>query len=90
MSIPINGEGSKLWGVVNVYSDRGCDSTLQMWLANDEEHLKKQILEEWLQDYNEEDWWWGETMKDFGNAWGNKILPNEIDTSGLMRPWTKL
>ncbi len=90
MSIPINGEGSKLWGVVNVDPDRSCDSTLQMWLANDEEHLKKQILEEWLQDYNEEDWWWGETTKDFENAWENKILPNEIDTSGLMRPWTKL
>jgi hypothetical protein len=90
MSIPINGEGGKLWGVVNVDSDRSYDSTLQMWLADDEEHLKKQILEEWLQDYEEGEWMWKETTDDFESAWGNRILPNEIDVSGFIKPWTKL
>jgi hypothetical protein len=90
MSISINGEGGKLWGVVNVDSDRSYDSTLQMWLADDEEHLKKQILEEWLQDYEEGEWMWKETTDDFESAWGNRILPNEIDVSGFIKPWTKL
>jgi hypothetical protein len=90
MSISINGEGIKLWGVVNVDSDRSYDSTLQMWLADDEEHLKKQILKEWLQDYEEGEWMWEETTDDFESAWGNRILPNEIDVSGFIKPWTKL
>jgi hypothetical protein len=90
MSISINGEGSKLWGVINVDTDRSYHSELEMWLANDSEHLKEQIMEELLQDYEEEDWMWEKTRNNFEDSWENNILPNEIDVSGFIKPWTKL
>jgi hypothetical protein len=90
MSISINGEGTKLWGLVRADSDRSRDTSLEMWLANDEEHLKEQILEEWLESTCEGDWLRKEIEKDFENDWDCSILPFEIDLSGLMKPWTKL
>ena len=90
MSVSINGEGAKLWGVITVDTDRYADSTLQMWLANDEDHLREQILEEWLQDYEEDDWMKGEVEKQFEREWDVVILPKEIDMAGLMEPWVKL
>ena len=90
MSVSINGEGTRLWGLVKVDSDRSSDTSLEMWLANDEEHLKEQLLEEYLQDYDDGDWLRKEVEKDFENDWECSILPFEIDISGLMRPWTKL
>ena len=88
--VSINGEGTRLWGVIRVDKDRSSDTSLQMWLANDDEHLKEQILEEWLQDYNAGDWMRKEIERDFENDWECSIIPYEIDMSGLMRPWTKL
>jgi len=90
MSVSINGEGEKLWGLVRVDRDRSSDTSLEMWLANDEEHLKEQLLEEYLQDYDDGDWFRKEVEKDFENDWEDSILPFEIDMAGLMRPWTKL
>ena len=88
--VSINGEGTRLWGVIRVDKDRSSDTSLQMWLANDDEHLKEQILGEWLQDYNDGDWMRKEIERDFENDWECSIIPYEIDMSGLMRPWTKL
>ncbi len=90
MSICINGEGAKLWGLVKVDRDRSRDTSLEMWLANDEEHLKEQILDEWLEHTEEGDWMREEITRDFENDWECSILPYEIDMNGLMRPWTKL
>ena len=90
MSVSINGEGAKLWGLVRVDRERSRDTSLEMWLANDEEHLKEQLLEEYLQDYDDGDWMRGEVEKDFENDWECSILPFEIDMSGLVKPWTKL
>lgn len=88
--VSINGEGTRLWGVIRVDTYRPSDSSLQMWLANDEEHLKKQVLEEFLQDFNQGDWLGKEIERDFENDWECSIIPYEIDMSGFMRPWIKL
>jgi hypothetical protein len=56
MSVSINGEGTGLWGLVRVDGNRSRDTSLEIWLANDEEHLKEQILEEWLESTCEGDW----------------------------------
>lgn len=90
MSVSINGEGTRLWVLVRVDRDHYSDTSLQMWLANDEEHIKEQLLEEYLQDYDEGDWMRREVEKDFDNDWKYSILPFEIDLSGLMKPWAKL
>lgn len=90
MSVSINGEGAKLWGLVRVSRDRSSETSLEMWLANNEEHLKEQSLEEYLQDYDEGDWMRGELENNFENDWECYILPFEIDMSGLVKPWTKL
>ena len=90
MSVSINGEGTRLWGVVKVDRDRSSDTSLEMWLADDEEHLKKKLLEEYLQDYDDGDWFRNEIEKDFENDWECTIIPNEIDVSGFIKPWTKL
>jgi hypothetical protein len=89
--VSINGEGTRLWGVIRVDKDRSSDTSLQMWLANDEEHLKEQILEEWLQDYNDEgDSFRKQVEKDFETDWEYRIISYEIDMTGLMRPWIQL
>jgi hypothetical protein len=88
--ISINGEGTRLWGVFIVDTDRPKDTLLQMWLANDEEHLKEQLLVEYLQDYDEGDSFRKQVEEDFETDWEYRIISYEIDMTGLMRPWIQL
>lgn len=85
MGLFINGEGTGLWGVIRVDSDRDSDSKLEMWLANDKNDLYEQMMEEMLQG-EEDDWLIGIIKNDFENDWEVRILPNEIDTSRLPKP----
>lgn len=85
MGLFINGEGTGLWGVIRVDSDRDSDSKLEMWLANDKNNLYEQMMEEMLQG-EENDWLIDIIKNDFENDWEVRILPNEIDTSRLPRP----
>jgi hypothetical protein len=61
-----------------------------MWLANDEEHLKEQLLVEYLQDYDEGDSFRKQVEEDFETDWEYRIISYEIDMTGLMRPWIQL
>lgn len=39
----IHGEGGQLWGIIIIDEDDSEDSTLELWRANDEDHLYEQF-----------------------------------------------
>ena len=75
----IEGEGTILYLVNFIVEDSLYDSNVEMWLANNEPHLKSQIRETYFLSDEEED---EEDQKrldsDLDDRWGSTILHREM------------
>jgi hypothetical protein len=66
----LNGTGTQVWGIIYIDSDDFEDTSLEMWLADSEEHLYDQVVEH--HDIDEM------LIESFKEDWGYKILPKRI------------
>mgnify|MGYP001298306480 CR=1 FL=1 len=76
--IQINGEGNRLFVVVRVDQSDCEDTITELWLANDEEHLKEQVMIEYLGVETVEEAEDDIAKFGFDEDWGFSILPTEI------------
>ena len=76
--IRINGEGNILFTVVTVDREDCEDTTTELWLANDEDHLADQVMMEFLGVETIEDAEDHEMKFQFDEDWGFSIIPTEI------------
>lgn len=66
----LNGKGSKVWALIWIDDDDLEMSSVEMWLADSEDHLYEQVIE-----FHEID---EIVMESFEKDWGYKILPNKV------------
>lgn len=74
------GEGKNLWTVIYVSEDHE-DSTVQLWLADDEEHLYEQVKSDVVGEEGDHGYEQMSEQFEF-ELWGHEIVFNKVATLG--------